>query len=120
MASHKLWVDKEKIINIQLIGSHDKENAESIIEEINELISKNPNCLILIDMDKIVRPTSQARKLHAQNMRLQANYFKKTAIYGGNTLNRVIANFIIKASGRGDKVKYFRTRENAIEWLKEK
>jgi hypothetical protein len=30
-----------------------------------------------------------------------------------------MANFIIKASGRGEKARYFETEIEAIEWLKE-
>lgn len=121
MGNYKAWVDKEGYIRAEIIGEHDKDNAEKIIKEINELIKeREKDGLVLIDMTRTGRPTSKARKLHANNMKTQAKHFKKAALFGASTMNRVMANFIIKASGRGDKVRYFTTEENAIKWLQMK
>jgi hypothetical protein len=118
LGEYKVKVDSDGFIRATIIGIHDKDDAEKIIVEMNKLIKKHEqNCKILIDMTKTGRPTSKARKLHAINMKVQAEYFKKTAIFGGNAMNRVMANFIIKASGRGDKVKYFGTHQDAVSWL---
>ena len=118
MGEYKVWVDQDGIIRATIIGTHDKDDAEKIIAEINELIKKHEqNSRLLIDMTKTSRPTSKARKLHAINIKVQAKHFKKTALFGASAMNRVMANFIIKASGRSDKVKYFNTEQEAVSWL---
>ena len=118
MGEHKIWVDQDGLIRATIIGTHNKDDAEKIIEETSKLIKKyKQHSKLLIDMTKTGRPTSKARKLHANNMKEQANHFKKTALFGASAMNRVMANFIIKASGRGDKVRYFNTEREAISWL---
>lgn len=120
MGEYKVWVDKEGIIRAAIIGTHDKDDAEKIIAEIDKLLEKyKQQSRLLIDMTKTGRPTSKARKVHASNMRIKAKYFKKTALYGASAMNRVMANFIIKASGKGDNVKYFNTEHQALSWLNE-
>jgi hypothetical protein len=119
MGEYKVWVDHEGHIRARIVGKHDKGNAEKIINEINELIKKNQKKgKLLIDMTDTGRPTVQARKLHATNMKRLSKEIKKAALYGASAMNRVMANFIIKASGMGEKVKYFNTEEEAILWLK--
>ncbi len=119
MGEYKVWVDKIGIVRGAIFGTHNKDDAEQIIEEINILIKRRgKNCYVLIDMSKTGRPTYEARKLHAANIKMISKYFKKAAFFGATTMNRVLANFIIKASGVGDNVKYFKTQDEAIKWLR--
>jgi len=119
MGEYKVWVDQEGRIRARIVGEHDKLDAENIINEINELIKRDQkNSKILIDMTDTGRPSSHARKLHANNMKKLSKSIKKAALYGASAMNRVMANFIIKASGMGEKVKYFNTEKEAILWLK--
>jgi len=120
MGEHKVWVDEDGFIRATIIGSHEKESAKNIINELNKQLKKmGENGLVLIDMTKTGRPTYEARKLHANNIKLHSDLFKKAALYGASALNKVMANFIIKASGKGKKVKYFNTKDEAIKWLKQ-
>ena len=118
MGEYKVWVDKAGIIRGAIFGSHEQKDAEKIIEEINMHIKGyGKNCIVLIDMSKTGRPTYEARKLHATNIKFISKYFRKAAFFGGTTMNRVLANFIIKASGVGKNVKYFNSQDEAIKWL---
>lgn len=118
MGEFEVWVDQYGFICAKIIGSHDQQQAEIIISKMNELIQqKQKTGHLLIDMTKTGRPTSKARKLHAENIKLQSEFFRKAALYGASVLNRVMANFIIKASGKGKKVRYFSTKEEAVKWL---
>lgn len=119
MGKYKVWVDDSGIIRGAIIGEHTKEDALNIIRDLDEYLNKvHDNGLVLIDMTKTGRPSSEARKVHAMNIKNENEKFKKAAFFGATVMNRVLANFIIKASGRGDKVRYFNTKEEAIVWLK--
>ncbi len=119
MGEYKVWVDNDGFIRAMITGGHDKEAAEKIIAKLNELLKKKKNTgKVLIDMTKTGRPTYQARKLHANNIKNNSDLFKKAALYGASALNKVMANFIIKASGKGEKVRYFDTEDEAMMWLK--
>jgi hypothetical protein len=111
-------VDDGGLIRASINGTHDKRQAQQIISEINVLIAeREKKAKILIDMTNTGRPTYEARKIHAINLKIQANHFNKAALYGASAMNRVLANFIIKASGRGDKIRFFNTHSEAIKWL---
>jgi hypothetical protein len=119
MGDYKVWVDSNGIVRGKIIGDHTKKDAIDIIKKLESLYSEDMgNLLTLIDMSETNRPTSEARKMHAMNLKNHHNQFKKAAFFGGSVMNRVLANFIIKASGKGDKVRYFDTEKEAIQWLK--
>jgi hypothetical protein len=118
MGEYKVWVDDTGIVRGAIFGTHDKDDAKKVIEEMNILIKQSgKDCKVLIDMSETGRPTYEARKLHASNINIISKYFKKAAFFGATTMNRVLANFIIKAAGIGDSVKYFNTQDEAIKWL---
>jgi hypothetical protein len=119
MGEYKVWVDSEGIIRGKIIGDHTKEDAIEIIKELqNHFLKDKGNLLAIIDMSETNRPSSGSRKVHAMNLKNNHDLFKKAAFFGASVMNRVLANFIIKASGKGDKVRYFDTQQEAIQWLK--
>jgi hypothetical protein len=119
MGKYKVWVDDYGIIRGAIFGKHSKKDALDIIREMDGHLQKEKgNGLILIDMTETGRPSSEARKIHAMNIKNGNTKFKRAAFFGATVMNRVLANFIIKASGRSDKVRYFDTQKEAIEWLK--
>ena len=117
MGSYKVWEDATGLVRVKVIGDHTDHDSKAMIHELNEvLMKKSNNNKILIDMTQTGRPTVNARKNHAVNMKNNGN-FKKAALFGASAMNRVMANFIIKASGRGNKVKYFKDEHSALDWL---
>jgi hypothetical protein len=117
MGNYKVWEDPLGFVRVKVIGDHTDKDSENVISEINEvLLKESNNSKIIIDMTETGRPTANARKNHAKNMKNNGN-FKKAALYGASAMNRVMANFIIKASGRGDKVKYFKDEQSALAWI---
>lgn len=119
MGEYKVWLDEDGIIKGILYGDQDKDTTKNVIEEVNILLSREKSIgSVLIDMSETGRPTSESRRLHADNIKSNPENLRKLALYGASTMNRVMANFIIKASGRADMVRYFKTEKDAIEWLK--
>jgi hypothetical protein len=116
MGKYEIRVDSG-IIRIKLFGTHTKEDAVNLIKEADKLLLKNRPGLVLTDLSSTGKPLSGARKVHADNIRYGHEKFKKIAFFGASVTNRVMANFIIKASGKSDKVRYFKTESDAVKWL---
>jgi len=52
MGTYKVWVE-DGIIRIILIGTHNQDDAQMIIDEVDELLPDNNKRLILTDMRRI-------------------------------------------------------------------
>ena len=120
MGEFKVWVGDDGIIRGKIIGDHTGQDARKIIKLIDHYLAKDRSKgYVLIDMRETGRPTAESRKIHASNIKNGHSKFNKTAFFGAKVINRVMANFIIKASGKGKKVKYFDTENEALKWLNE-
>jgi len=64
--------------------------------------------------------SGRGRKLYAEfGKKAKA---KKVAIFGINTIQRVVAAFVMKAISKETglkEIRFFKTKEEALEWLKE-
>jgi hypothetical protein len=69
----------------------------------------------LLSIGKSGYASSKARSKYVQ-MSSSAKVLR-FAIVGGNVLIRTMAGFIIRAAGRGDSVRWFDDREEALAWL---
>jgi len=120
MGVYKVTNDKGNgIIVGDISGNHTLEDAENMLAIVLDLMEENGESRkILLVMSKVGRPTSDARKFYAKIIRSNQYNFQKLALYGANTRNRVMANFIIKASGKDNFIKYFDSRKNTLRWLK--
>ena len=119
MGEYKVCKGDDGIIRGILLGVHEKRDAESIIKEITDLSEEKGKARVLIDLSKTERGTLGARKVHLNNIKVQPPTFEKLALFGANTTNKVMVNFIVKATGRKNKIKYFKTEEEALRWLRE-
>lgn len=94
-----------------------KVNAE--VEKTKELIKQlreeKKSVHILIDLTTLGKTDSNTRKI-AVDVLTHLDY-DKIAFYGNNLFTKYLANFIISATGKGTKIKYFDTREKAHQWL---
>lgn len=70
--------------------------------------------LILVDVSGVTSHDPEAR--NEGRKRLNGNY-DAMAICGNNTAIRLIINWLIKASGNSEKVQFFSTKDEAIDWL---
>ena len=114
--------EEEGIIYVTVPKIITEEKIWNLVEEIKEALVRNPdNRKILIEM-KTVSPvrSSEFRKITADKIRAinEVGLFSKTALFGSNILIRTIATFIIAAS-RAKNIKLFKTKEEALKWLKE-
>ncbi len=114
----KIFVDKDGIINFVDQTRNTVEDALVAKEKILELAKKMPKPRrLLTDLTGIETPSAKIRKIVAEMMK-EAR-IDKIALVGGDFIMKTVANFMMSASGIKNS-KFFKTKKEAIEWLKQK
>ena len=121
----KAWTGKDGIIYIEMIGEFNKEDILELVKEIKEELKKSPTkARLLVTCDfqhsDIVFIGSLARKELVDKVKNSYKDLKleKVAVYVTSPRMRAVGFFITKASNVSN-IKIFRTREEALKWLKE-
>lgn len=83
---------------------------------LEELRKKNKPLHILIDLSRIGKSNYGSRKGALEVVKKLP--FHKMAIYGSNLYIKTLATYMAIATGKKSTMKYFDTKEAAVEWLK--
>ncbi len=70
---------------------------------------------IMIDVSQVTSQDTGARKAAMEG--ISSLDYDKMAVFGASIFIKHVASFIIQATGKVDKVKYFNTEEEAVHWL---
>lgn len=81
----------------------------------NKLKAEGKPILVLTDITKLGSINLQARTFAVKF--IKEVDFDKVAIFGNIRVAEHVVNFIILASGRGFKIKYFSKEDEAKDWL---
>jgi UDP-N-acetylmuramyl pentapeptide synthase len=118
---NKVFLNKNEYIEIIYEGDQTSETVNNVVDETLKIISilkkQNKPVKIINDLSKLGGSSMGARKTSAET--LEKVKYDKVALFGANLFMKYLAILIIKASGMGEKVKYFDTREEAEKWLAE-
>ncbi|MFA5033149.1 MAG: STAS/SEC14 domain-containing protein [bacterium] len=116
---NRVYFGEDKILYADFVGELTVETLNLLYDFFNLNKSKmmvEGKVKILLDITSLGKPSMEARKL---TYMLSLNKdIGKFAIIGLNPVARVIAAFFMGNSQKKD-VKFFSTKESAIEWLKE-
>jgi len=121
----KVLVDEKgtlRLIFLEHVSEPDSNSrvAELIAKEILKVFGANPKKKynVFIDLSLLGKRgyvSSRARKTYVQlAQHKQAN---KVAIAGGSIFLKTITGFILHAAGKGEKMKWFANKKEAIKWL---
>jgi hypothetical protein len=115
---HKFFIDEDNIQNIIIVGDND----ERLVIALKDISAKFANTsegrlLTLVDLNRAGQASSEMRRM-GRTMMDDATA-GKTALFGLHPVARVIASFVIGAT-RNKNVGFFKTRDEAVTWLKEK
>jgi hypothetical protein len=117
--ARKISMGDDGILRMELIGDIDKGDMEAYVKDVTpflEAATEAEPLLVLTDSSRSGKLSSGARKLSAEVNRDPR--MGKTAVIGeGRRYFRVMAGFILKATGR-DNIRFFDTEEEALTWLK--
>lgn len=120
MEKNKVYLTSEQIVEILVIGDQDVGSIEEMGRQAYALCqqqrSKGQRALILDNLLLIgaVPPEGRSKVVEL----IKSTEYDRLAMVGNGSLIRLGANLMLQATGKGSKVKYFDSRDKAIEWLK--
>jgi len=120
---NKVWVGGDGLMYVQPGNSVLKEGGiEDLFNKLNKVLEKvlgETSVLVHLLNYKHVQPA----KYRKRAVELLKGFFKnpklkKAALYGGNSVTRTVVYFVVTIAV-GEKIKLFKTEEEAKKWLKE-
>lgn len=112
----RLYLDEDNIIYSNFVGDIDAKIATEIGEatlKLSNLVDEKVN--IFNDINETKMASSEARKILQKYIMNET--VGKVAIFGLHPVARVLASFFLGVTKKRD-VRYFKTKEQAIKWLK--
>jgi len=115
------WDDENKIGRIFVSGEIDIELTKKIIEGGKKIqkkhCSENEKMKWLVNADKVTKPVLSLRVREIMSEAIKFIGAGKIAIIGTSVIIKTVMIFIMAAAGQ-KKFKYFKTKEEALKWLK--
>jgi len=123
----RLTVGEEGILYFEITGNVDDvaanvRQAELSTQCLKEALGKNPDQKFkcLVDLSAISKtahyPSPQARQIFAET--IDHKQLIKIAVIVPRILVQAVMNFILYAVNKKRKVKLFKTKKEALDWLK--
>lgn len=113
----KIYLGADNILYITSVGEIDEKMALIFVEKCLKFMKMIEGKVDrIIDLNKCGKVSSGARKIF-----VKFNVHEKTgkvAHIGMNSVTRVIASFVMGSSKKKD-MRFFKTKEEALAWLKE-
>ena len=113
----RFYLDEDNILYEIVVGTVDEKLANAMEEaaiKLRNMVEGQVN--VFVDLNNAGKPTSEARKIG--KARLEEEGIGKVALFGLHPVARVIASFIIGVTKKED-MRFFKTKDEAITWLKE-
>lgn len=119
MAANDVTLREDGIIEIKVVGMQNAASVELMGRKTGVLITKlraqGKPALVLDNLQQMGDVDSAGRNMVVElGKKLD---FDRVAMVGKGGLVRIGANLILHATGRAEKVKYFDSIEEAMQWL---
>ena len=113
---------KQVVLSFSAPGLNDNEHnamAEETKIFYEQLVERRPNdkFRVLVDLTNAGLPTKHATDMYVST--LSDKRIEKTAFFGLSSSIQSIISFIVNASGKGEAVRFFIDKNQALAWLKE-
>ena len=113
----KMCLCEDNVVSIVIIGEVDDKTALGFRETGLELAGMlEGNWKVLIDLNKAGKMSPAARKIVQELSRHEKVW--KVAAFGLNPVARIVAAFGMGADSKEKHFRFFKTKEEALEWLK--
>ena len=116
--THEFEIRDDGIGRLVPIGDQDKEDVENFrkdMEPLLEAATEAEPARLLVDSSRSGKTSSAGRKMYVELSRDPR--IGKTAVVKARRYSRLLATFVIKATGRDD-ICFFDSEEEALAWLK--
>jgi len=113
----KLYLNNENMLMETIVGDTDERIAlEFEVASLKMKRNIDGKTNVLIDLSNASKSTSDERRLEKQE--LEDERIGKVALFGLHPVARVIASFVMGVTKKDD-MRFFKTKEEALAWLKE-
>jgi predicted glycosyltransferase len=117
---NRVALNRQGVIEQHYEGDQTDASLNYAVEETNKHILRlqaaKKAILILVDVSKLGHLTTATRK--AAIKALMHVHYDKIAVFGTTTFTKALINLIAHAAGKSQAVKVFKTRVDAITWLR--
>ena len=117
IGEHRLYLGEDNIFYITVVGGVDGKTAAEVTEIDNKFKSMVEGKVnVLADLNKAGKQSGEARKIWKKMT--EDDGTGRVAMYGMHPVARVLASFVMGVSRKKD-MRFFKTKEEALAWLKE-
>ncbi|MBN2379295.1 STAS/SEC14 domain-containing protein [candidate division WOR-3 bacterium] len=113
--------DKDNILYLKILGVMEIENIRELMPRFNKMFEGKPRRYALVDMSESVQmDTSVMTKEMRDAYKELGNMMDadKAAIVGATPVLRMIAKIVIAITRRAKTTQFFKTKEDAVSWMK--
>lgn len=114
--------DQNEVLYLKILGLMDGEALHELLPRFQALLEGRPRRYVLVDMSESAQAdasimTREMRNSYKELMnRMDAD---KSAIFGASPALRMIAKIALAVTRRSNITQFFKTKEEALAWLKE-
>jgi len=117
---HKIWYQEDdQITYLEFVGDLLKVDVDPVFIEVNKVLTGKPYRQLIIKMSKVHKVENRETR-ELSNEGLRKMNLTEVAFVGGSASNRMIAKVLIKTGVIKINGNFFKTYEEATEWLKSK
>jgi hypothetical protein len=122
MGTHKVFLNKDDIIEIQIFGDQDSAAVERMGRMVDAFLTEQKKvgkpALVLDNLTEMGKVDAEARKLVVA-LASRLDYDRAAMLGRGGGMMRLGTNLMLRATGRGYKLRFFTDRGEAVAWLKD-
>jgi hypothetical protein len=117
--NYKIWYDEEYgVLYVKTLTMLTGTDIHEIMPEMNRILEDKPHRYIIGDLSEnppglLTKEARQAFKEYAKDFKVD-----KAAITGTTPATRMITKIAISIMGMSNIAKFFKTKEEALRWLK--
>jgi hypothetical protein len=125
--AYEVFVDDQGILNLVSLEvvtepAANTRLAEMIQQDVTRILDEDLSAAydMIVDLVPVGDSGYASRKARRIYLDISSHrQIRRFAIVGGSVFVRTMAGFFIRAAGKGERMKWFTAREDAVAWLKE-
>lgn len=118
--SNRVFLGEDGLIHNEYVGLQTYDSVKAVerltLPFIAGVKAGGKPALILADLRALDGQTAGSRR--ASKEALETRAYDRVAIFGGSRFLMTLSQFIVTASGLGDRVRCFRSEKDAVAWLR--
>jgi stage II sporulation SpoAA-like protein len=116
---NRVFLNEHDIIEIHVVGAQTVKSITKMGDEVEKLMSKlriDDKPVLILDLLVYMGDVPPEGRKKVVELAKELHY-DKAAMVGDSAVLRLGANLMLRATGRGDKIRYFEDYREATDWL---